>query len=160
MRDGGAAEGNGLEMLAGGIGGFADGFGDLVGLAETNANLAFAVTHDEERAEAETATALDDLGASVDEDDFFEEIGFVLIATAARPAITAGSATTTTSTLTATATRSAPVIATAFGTGRDRSAGSDRGDFRHIDNRIGDHGFYGNFLFSNGIGIGRHRDDN
>src|SRR5271163_1304748 len=100
MGDGGTAEGNRFEMLAGGIGGFADGFGDLIGLAKTDADLALAISHDEERAEAEAATALDDLGASVDEDNFFEQVGFVLIATTTRSAITAaGAASTTTSAL-------------------------------------------------------------
>src|SRR5271163_4148654 len=109
MGDGGTAEGNGFEMLASGIGGFADRFGDLIGLAETDADLALAISHDEERAEAEAATALDDLGASVDEDDLFEQVGLVLVTTAARPAITtAGTAATAT---TALATRAATMIA-------------------------------------------------
>jgi hypothetical protein len=141
-------------MLAGRIGGFADRFGDLVGLAETNADLAFAVPDDEKRAEAETATALHDLGASVDEDDFFEQIGFVLIAAGA--AIAAGSATTAPSALTAAGT--APVIAAAFsGSAWDRR--DNRGDFRRVDNRVDDHGFFGKFLFNDQIGLWGHRHD-
>ena len=103
MRDGVAAERNGFEMFTGRIGGLANGFGDLIGLAESNADLALAISHNEERTEAETSTALDDLGASVDEDNFFEKIGFwFVITTAARSAIAAGSTTTTATATTTT----------------------------------------------------------
>jgi len=158
MGDGGAAEGNGFEMLASGIRGLADRFGDLIGLAETDADLAFAVPDDEERAEAEPTTALDDLGASVDEDDFFEQIGLVLIATAARPAISAaGSATTTASALaTAAAAGTTTVVATAFRAGRTGNRRDNRGNFGHV----GYHNFFGNFLFNDRVGLGGHRCDN
>ena len=60
MRNRVATEGNGLEMLAR-VASVAlrMGFGDLIGLAESNADLALAVSHNEECAEAETTTALD-----------------------------------------------------------------------------------------------------
>ena len=57
--------------LAGGFGSLADRFGDLVGLAEPAAYLAVVVTRDDQRAERETASTFDDLGASVDEHDLF-----------------------------------------------------------------------------------------
>ncbi len=94
VRNGVALEGNGFEMLAGRISGFADGFGDFVGLAESDADLALAIADDEERAEAEATATLDDLGASIDENDFFEKVGLVFVTTAARSAIAAGSTTT------------------------------------------------------------------
>jgi len=71
------------EGFAGGIGSFANGLGDFVGLAEAEADLAGAVTGDDECAEGEAATALDDLGASVDENDFLCEIGLVAAGVAA-----------------------------------------------------------------------------
>jgi hypothetical protein len=161
MGDRGAAEGDGFEMLTGGIGGFADGFGDLVGLAETDTDLAFTVPDHEERAEAEAATALHDLGASIDENDFFEQIGFVFIATATGPAIAAGSATATASAL--TSARTTTVISAAFGDGSSGSTWGrrdDSGDFSDFDDRVDDHGFFGKFLFNDRIGLGGHRYDN
>src|SRR6185503_9644909 len=47
----------------------ADRLGDLAGLAETHADVALAITDDDDRAEAEPPAALDDLGDPVDLDD-------------------------------------------------------------------------------------------
>src|SRR5439155_12706470 len=47
----------------------ADRFGYLTGLAATDADVAAAVTDDDDRAEAEPPAALDDLGDPVDLDD-------------------------------------------------------------------------------------------
>ena len=81
------ADGNFNQGFASGIGGFADGLGDFVGLAEAEADFAGAVAGDDEGAEGEAATALDDLGASVDEDNFLGEIGFVARGVAATVAL-------------------------------------------------------------------------
>jgi hypothetical protein len=146
-------------MLAGRIGSFADGFGDFVGLAETDADLAFAVTNDEERAEAEAATALDDFGASVNKDDLLEQIGFVLVAT--RSAIATGAASTSASTLAAARTATA-ISAAIVSVGRGGSYGSSRNSrcgFRRGDNRVNGRGFFGKFLFNNRIGLGGHKEE-
>ena len=47
----------------------ADGLGNLAGLAQPAADVARAVADDDDRAEAEAAAALDDLGDAVDLDD-------------------------------------------------------------------------------------------
>ncbi len=161
MRNGVAAKGNGFEMFAGRISGLADGFGDLIGLAESNADLALAIAHNEQCAEAETTTALDDFGASIDEDNFFEEIGLVFVTTAARSAIAAGSTTTT---ATATTTLAATTITTLTTTMVSRTIrrGCDCSDRRFRSSRLGcgghrisDHGCCGRFLFNDGFS--RHR---
>ena len=154
-------ERNGFEMFAGRIGGFADGFGDFVGLAETDAYLALAIPDDEERAEAESATAFDDFGASVDEDDFFEQVrlGFV-VASAARAAISAGTATTATTASTTLTTARATLIATRSGDDRSSSNSLSRSRCSNINYRLGNRGFFGKFLFDDRIGLGGHRHDN
>ena len=55
----------------------ADGLGDLVGLAETDAHVARLVAHDDERRKGEAPTALDHLGHAVDGDDALLEFLFV-----------------------------------------------------------------------------------
>src|SRR5947209_10184167 len=53
---------------------FADGFGDLAGLAEPGADPAILITDDHERAEGEATAALDNLGDSVQVDDLLREL--------------------------------------------------------------------------------------
>ena len=53
------------------LGGLANRFADFVRLAEAEANAAVLVAGHDQRAEAEATSTLDDLGAAVDEDDFF-----------------------------------------------------------------------------------------
>jgi hypothetical protein len=48
---------------------FADGFRNFHGFAETQSNFSLAVSSNDQGAEAETATAFDDLGGAVDEND-------------------------------------------------------------------------------------------
>ena len=56
---------------------------DFPRLAETDANAAFFVADDNERAEIEPASALDDLGGAVDEHHLLDEF----LAGAAKPAV-------------------------------------------------------------------------
>ncbi len=87
MGDGVLADGDLDEGFAGGIGGLADRLGDLVGLAETEADAPGAIARDDEGAEGEAASAFDDLCASVDEHDFLGEIGLVAGGVAAAVAL-------------------------------------------------------------------------
>src|SRR5258708_2660778 len=79
VRDGAALELDGDHALLGGLGGFLDGVGDLVGLAVADADHALAVADDGKRGEAEAPAALDDLGAAVDEDHLLEHAGFTRV---------------------------------------------------------------------------------
>src|SRR5699024_3514037 len=69
VRDGGALHGNLVHILLGGAFTLADGFGHFAGLADAVADVAFAVTHDDQRGELHDAAALDSLGDTVDGDD-------------------------------------------------------------------------------------------
>ena len=64
-------------VLAGSFAALADGVGDFVGLAVAEADFAFVVADDDERAEGEVAAAFDDLGAAVDADDDFFSVGLL-----------------------------------------------------------------------------------
>ena len=48
-------------------------FRNFLGFAIANAYLAVLIASDDERREAETTAAFDDLGTTVDEDNFLEE---------------------------------------------------------------------------------------
>ncbi len=61
--------------------GFADRFGDFGGFADGEADLPLAIADDDERAEAKSLAALDDLGDAVDANDRFFESAAVAIAT-------------------------------------------------------------------------------
>jgi hypothetical protein len=58
----------------------ADGIGDFARFAQAKADPALLVTHDDEGAEAETATTLHDLGRAVDENHLLGEFidGFAI----------------------------------------------------------------------------------
>ena len=56
-------------LLLGIFAAFADGVRDFAGFAETDADFARFVTNDNQCAEAKTASALDDFGRTVDEDN-------------------------------------------------------------------------------------------
>ena len=71
MRDGVFLNRDLDHALFGSVGGLADGFADLIGLAETETDLAFFITGNDQGAEAETATAFDHLGTTIDENHFF-----------------------------------------------------------------------------------------
>ncbi len=66
-------------VLAGAFGALANRFGDFVGLAEVDANLTFAVTHNHEGREAETTAAFDDLGTAVNKNHLFKKFRTVVL---------------------------------------------------------------------------------
>ena len=74
MGDGLVQQTDFLHGLAGGVSAFADGVGDFIGLAESEAHASIAVAHDDNGAEAEATAAFDDLGAAVDEYDVLVEL--------------------------------------------------------------------------------------
>ncbi len=61
------------------LGGLAQGFGHFLGLAQAEAHAALAVAHHHQGAEAETATALDHFGHTVEGNDLFDFTQFVLL---------------------------------------------------------------------------------
>src|SRR6185312_858233 len=69
VRDGAALEIDAEHVLARVLGGFFDGRRHFVSLAVADADIATTIAGDDQRAEAERAAALDDLGAAVDADD-------------------------------------------------------------------------------------------
>ena len=77
MRDGAVDEGHGEHGLARLLRALLDGLGDLVGLAVGCADVAFAVTDDHDRAEAEATTALDHLRDAVDVDDLLAKVALL-----------------------------------------------------------------------------------
>ena len=77
VRDGDAVERDLEDVLARLVVALADGLGHLVRLAEADADVAGLVADDDERAEAEAAAALHDLGDAVDVDDALLELLFV-----------------------------------------------------------------------------------
>jgi hypothetical protein len=103
-------------LLARVLGGFFDGGGNFIGLAVTDPDVAFAITRDDQRTEAERATAFDDLGATVDSDDGGFDAAFITAAT-----IIAATATPSTATLPA-ATTSALSAATSTATATTAAA--------------------------------------
>ena len=74
MRNGRVLERNGNHLVAGQFAAAADRVRDFAGLAEANAHAAVFVAHDHERAEIETASALDDFGGAVDEHDLLDQL--------------------------------------------------------------------------------------
>ncbi len=73
-------------MFPGAFGRLLDRVGDFVRATIANADLSGAITDDGNRSERETTTALNYLGASIDENDFFEEAGIILILVTIIPA--------------------------------------------------------------------------
>ena len=69
MRNRRALEVHAEHLLAGVLGGFFDGRRNFVGFAVPDADVSAAIAGDDQRAEAERATALDDFGAAVDADN-------------------------------------------------------------------------------------------
>src|SRR5881394_442070 len=59
---------------AGGFTAFADGIGDFAGFAEADTDPATLVADDDESAEIEAASAFDDLGGAIDEDDLLNQV--------------------------------------------------------------------------------------
>ena len=96
--------------------GLADGFGNFVRLASREANAPLTITHGYECIEGETASALNDLGYTIDRDDVLDELAASLAALATASTITstawATSATGTTAALSATALATATLAAT------------------------------------------------
>ena len=72
VRNRGPFELNGDHVLAGVFGTLADRIGHFVGLAVADADRALTIADDGEGGEAKAATALDDFGATIDENDLFD----------------------------------------------------------------------------------------
>ena len=89
VRNGGILQGNGDHLLLGHVAAFADGLGDFHRLAQADADVALLVARDDQGAEAETASALDDLGGTIDENDLLAQL---LAAAAFRRAVAASPA--------------------------------------------------------------------
>ena len=79
MRDRVALELYGNEVLLGVLGALFDSIGNLVGFAVTDTNATFFVTNDAKCGEAEATTTLNDLGATVNENDLFNQLVTVLV---------------------------------------------------------------------------------
>ena len=60
---------NSDHLVAGQFAAFANGIGDFAGFAQTNTHTAPLVANDHQRAEIEAASAFDDFGGAVDEDN-------------------------------------------------------------------------------------------
>jgi hypothetical protein len=95
VRDGRAGARHAEEVALGLFDTLGDGEGNLTRLAVADADETVAVAHDDERREAEAATALDDLRHAVDRDDALEELALLGVArtTVAAPAALATAAT-------------------------------------------------------------------
>ncbi len=73
MRNGRVLEGNEHHLGAGEFAAATDRVRHFTGLAETDTDAALFVAHDHQRAEIETASAFDDLGGTVDEDNLLDQ---------------------------------------------------------------------------------------
>src|SRR5262249_36396241 len=71
VRNGSLAQRHTNQTLLGTLDALADRLGDFVGLAEAKPDQAVLVARDHQRAEAEAAPALHDLGDAIDVDDLF-----------------------------------------------------------------------------------------
>lgn len=69
VRDGVIDDGHRHHVATSGLIGLADRFGDLIGLTVSDTDLALPITDDGDGAKAKAATALDDLGDTIDRDD-------------------------------------------------------------------------------------------
>lgn len=77
VRESSVDDGNADEVLLSGLSAFGDGGGYFASLAETHADDAFAVAYDDDGCEAEGASALGNLGYSVDSDEAILEFKVV-----------------------------------------------------------------------------------
>ena len=74
MRNGAARKRHADQSFLGDLDPLADGRRNLFGLSEAKAHMAIAVTHDDERAEREVFSSLDDFRDAVDADDLVFEV--------------------------------------------------------------------------------------
>ena len=91
-------------LRAGQFAAFANGIRHFAGFAQAHADAALLVAHDNQRAEIETASAFDDFGGAVDEDDLLDQFF-----TALRVVIRFGFRTATSARTTAAAAATAAV---------------------------------------------------
>ena len=75
VRDGRILQGDADHVLLGHFAALADGFGNFDGFAQANADMALFVTGDDQRAKAEAASAFDDFGGAIDENNFLAQLG-------------------------------------------------------------------------------------
>ena len=79
VRDRRVLERDANHLGAGHLAALADRIGDLAGFAEANAHAAAFVAHDYQGAEIKTASAFDDLGGAIDEDDLLGQFLFLAL---------------------------------------------------------------------------------
>ena len=73
MRNRRAADSKPLQVLAAMVARLTDGFRDFIRLAKSESDATLPVSDDHQSAEAEAATTLDDLGASIDENKLLDQ---------------------------------------------------------------------------------------
>ena len=100
MRDGGIAQRNADHLGAGQFATLADSVRDFTGFAQTHADFAALVAHDDQGTEIEPAAAFDDFGGAIDEHDFLGQLLLLVIEAelaglAAWPATTASALAST-----------------------------------------------------------------
>src|SRR3989442_1876135 len=114
--DGAAGERHFRQAATRGLHGLAYRLAHLIGLAGGNADAPLAVAHGDERVEAESPAALDDLGDAVDRDDVLEDAvalaGGAVVATLPAPAAAAAAAAAATTTTPAPTALTAPASTT------------------------------------------------
>jgi len=79
VRDRVALELHGHEVLLSVLGALFDSIGNLVGFAVTDTNATFFVTNDAKSGEAEATATFNDLGATIDENDLFNQLITVFV---------------------------------------------------------------------------------
>jgi hypothetical protein len=75
MGDGMVLEGDARHLSLGEFPAFADRVGHFAGLAQTHSDTSLLVAHHNEGAKAKTASAFNDFGRAVDENDLLREFG-------------------------------------------------------------------------------------
>jgi len=77
VRNGGALEAHADHLRASKFAAFADGIGNFAGLSEADTDATASIANDDKSAEIETTATFNNLGGTVDEDDFFGQLLFL-----------------------------------------------------------------------------------
>src|SRR5262245_19821150 len=81
VRNGGFLQGDADHLRTREFTAFANGVGDFACFAQADADATTLVAHNNQGAEIKTASAFDNLGGAIDEDDFFGEFLFLALQT-------------------------------------------------------------------------------